>query len=45
MSQVHQMIAFSGGILKMMQQRIRDEHHRDVPLSLAVLWAPFSDGA
>ncbi|CAJ1342599.1 unnamed protein product [Effrenium voratum] len=36
-------LAILGGILKMMQQQIREEHHHDIPLSLAFLWAPFAE--
>mmetsp|Transcript_16359 Transcript_16359/g.29472 ORF Transcript_16359/g.29472 Transcript_16359/m.29472 type:complete len:280 (-) Transcript_16359:58-897(-) len=35
-------LATLGGILKTLQQKIRDEHSQNVPLSLASLWRPFA---
>lgn len=35
-------LATLGGLLKELQRKIRDEHHQDVPLSLATVWEPFA---
>lgn len=35
-------LATLGGILKELQRRLREDHHQDVQMSLASLWAPFA---
>ncbi|CAE7204765.1 unnamed protein product [Symbiodinium sp. CCMP2592] len=35
-------LAILGGTLKMIQQRIRADHHQRIPLSLAMVWDPFA---